>query len=98
MIVFVSNKSVLFRLSMCTVTLTRSPGRPDRNTSTKYLKRSRRAHMFITMKYLRRSRRAHINYNIGSNVWTSSKSKNLARRLIQIEPQILRRTARPPRT
>jgi hypothetical protein len=29
----------------------------------KYLKRSRRAHTFISTKYLRRSRRAHINYN-----------------------------------
>jgi hypothetical protein len=28
----------------------------------KYLKRSRRAHTFISTKYLRRSRRAHINY------------------------------------
>jgi hypothetical protein len=45
MIVIVNNKSVLFRLSMCTVTLTRSSGRPDRNTSTKYLRRSRRAYI-----------------------------------------------------
>jgi hypothetical protein len=49
MIVFVNNKSVLFRLFMCIVTLTRSPGKPGRNTSTKYLKRSRRAHIkYIT--------------------------------------------------
>jgi hypothetical protein len=62
MIIFVNNKSVLFRLYTCTVTLTRSPRKPDRNTSTKYLRRSRRAHTFISRKYLRRSRRAQINY------------------------------------
>jgi hypothetical protein len=45
MIVIVNNKSVLVRLSLCTVTLTRSSGRPDRNTSMKYLRRSRRAHI-----------------------------------------------------
>ncbi len=37
------NKSVLFRYSLCTVTLIRSPGRTDITLSTKYLRYCRRA-------------------------------------------------------
>jgi hypothetical protein len=70
--------------------------RPDRNTSTKYLKRSRRAHTFISTKYLRRSRRTHTNYKLEAAFGHLREAKILPGDSHPTEPQIQRRTSQPP--